>query len=186
MIKNTFAFILKVCAVLSAVLTLIFSGLYLSFRWSWCLTAAISAGVTAYHFVMRLAVGWLVPAVTGYRLDYRSAWFRPRRWEPGLYRMLKLRQLKNHLPTYDPRMYDLTQNTLSQVIRNTCGAEVVHELIMVLSFLPMLLIPRFGESLVFFLTSAIAALVDSLFVMAQRYNRPRLVRIHEKQEAKAL
>ena len=32
-------------------------------------------------------------------------------------------------------------------------------------------------------TSLLAALFDSIFVIAQRYNRPRLIRIYEKQEA---
>ena len=66
-----------------------------------------------------------------------------------------------------------------------CGAEIVHEVIMVLSFLPLLTVPFFGTFPVFLMTSALSALFDSIFVMAQRYNRPRLVRIYEKQETKA-
>ena len=65
-----------------------------------------------------------------------------------------------------------------------CGAEIVHELIMILSFLPMLTVPVFGSLPVFLITSVVSALFDSIFVMAQRFNRPRLVRIYEKQEAK--
>ncbi len=183
--KNlTFPFVIKSLAVVSGLLTLVFSLLYHVYRWSWCLIIAISAGTTAYHFMMRLFVGWLVPAVTGYRLDYRSSWFQPRSWEHGLYQKLYLRKLKKYLPTYDPSQYDLAQNSLEQIIRNTCGSEIVHETIMVLSFLPLALVPRFGELGVFLITSIAASLVDSLFVMAQRYNRPRLVKIYEKQEAK--
>ena len=66
-----------------------------------------------------------------------------------------------------------------------CGAEIVHEIIMVLSFLPLLAIPVFGAFPVFLITSVLAALFDGVFVMAQRYNRPRLVRILEKKEANA-
>lgn len=184
MIKNPFAFTLKFCGIFSALLTVLFTFLYLGFRWPWSLSAAISTGVTAYHFLMRLLVGWLVPAVTGYRLNDRSSWFQPRSWEHGLYQKLHLRKLKKYLPTYDPSQYDLAQNSLEQIIRNTCGSEIVHETIMVFSFLPLALVPRFGELGVFLTTSIAAALVDSLFVMAQRYNRPRLIKIYEKQEAK--
>ena len=56
---------------------------------------------------------------------------------------------------------------------------------MALSFLPLLTVPLFDEFAVFFLTSLVAAMYDSIFVMAQRYNRPRLVRIYEKQEARS-
>ena len=62
-----------------------------------------------------------------------------------------------------------------------CGAEVVHEIIMLCSFLPLLMVPLFGEFWAFFITSLLSALFDSLFVMAQRYNRPRLERIAHKQ-----
>ena len=65
-----------------------------------------------------------------------------------------------------------------------CGAEIVHEIIMILSFLPLLAIPVFGEGAVFCITSLLSALFDSLFVMAQRFNRPRLIRVYEKQEGK--
>ena len=72
-----------------------------------------------------------------------------------------------------------------QIIQNTCGAEIVHEIIMLLSFLPLVTVPVFGSFFVFITTSVLAAMFDSIFVIAQRYNRPRLVRIYEKQEAKA-
>ncbi len=177
-----FALCMKSAAAILTVLTGLLTGLYLVYPESWCLTSAVSVGVTAYHFIMRLFIGWLVPAATSYRFLYRSAWFQPRSWEPKLYRLLHLRRLKNYLPTYDPNQYDLSQNTLHQIICHTCRSEIVHEIIMVLSFLPLVLIPAFGEPGVFVVTSLIAALADSLFVMAQRYNRPRLVRLYDKQK----
>ena len=61
-------------------------------------------------------------------------------------------------------------------------AEVVHEVIMVLSFAPLMLIPRYGAAVVFSVTSVLACLVDGLFVMIQRFNRPRVLRLKEKAE----
>ena len=156
------------------------------FPQKWLLPCAITFGTTAYHFIMRLAVGSIVPKVTGYAFDYRSRWFQPRSWEPALYRFLKLKQWKGKLPTYAPDQFSLENQSLHQVILNMCGAEIVHEGIMLLSFLPVLMIPVFGSAPVFVITSALSALFDSLFVMAQRFNRPRLVRIYERQEAKRL
>ena len=151
----------------------------------WVLPTAITFGTTAYHLLMRLAVGYIIPKVTNYNFDYRSRWFLPRQWESGFYRKINVRGWKGKIPTYAPIQFSLRENTLHRVIQNTCGAEIVHEVIMVLSFLPLLVIPVFGAWPVFLITSVCAALYDSIFVMAQRYNRPRLVRIYEKQEAQA-
>jgi len=94
--------------------------------------------------------------------------------------LLRVKTWKKHLPTYDPRQFSMREHSPEQIVRNMCGAEVVHEIIIACSFLPLLMVPLFGAFWVFFITSLLAALVDSLFVMAQRYNRPRLERIIAK------
>lgn len=58
-----------------------------------------------------------------------------------------------------------------------CQAELVHETIVVLSFVPI--IPSvlvFGDLPVFIITSLAAAIIDVTFVIIQRYNRPRIIR----------
>lgn len=183
--KNTFPFILKTVAAVTSVLTVILASAYHFHHQNWMLTAAISFGTTAYHFVMRLAVGYIIPKATNYDFDYKSAWFQPWKWEPAFYKKLNIKNWKGSLPTYAPEQFSRKENTLYRIIQNMCGAEIVHEIIMILSFLPLLTVPVFGSFPVFLVTSVTAALYDSIFVMAQRYNRPRLVRIYEKQEAKA-
>ena len=184
--KHTFPMIMQSTAAITTILTVLLSLTYVYTRADWARVAAISVGTTAYHFVMRLIVGFVIPRITGYRFDYRKSWFQPKKWESSLYRKLKVKQWKGHLPTYAPGQFSLKTNSTLQVIQNMCGAEVVHELIMVLSFLPLLLFPVFGEFAVFFITSLLSALFDSIFVIAQRFNRPRLVQIYEKQELKRL
>ena len=181
--KSNFPFILKTAALVTVILTAVLTAAYVLFPLDWLLACAITFGTTAYHFVMRLAVGYAVPRLTDYDFDYRHRWFRPRAWEAGFYKKLNIRRWKGKLPTYAPEQFSLTGNSLHRVIQNMCGAEIVHETIMILSFLPLLAVPVFGAFPVFFFTSLLSALYDSIFVMAQRYNRPRLVRIYEKQEA---
>ena len=183
--KNNFPYIMKTAAAVTAVFAVLLTAACLFFSQSWLLPAAVSAGTTAYHFGMRLAVGHLIPKLTSYDFDYRHRWFQPRPWEPGFYKKLGIKSWKKHLPTYVPAQFSLEENSLHRIIQNMCGAEVVHETIMVLCFLPLLAVPVFGEFPVFFITSVLSALFDSLFVLAQRFNRPRLVKIYEKQEAKA-
>lgn len=182
--KNSFPILMKSVAIVMVILTAVLTALCLFLRQDWLSAAAISTGTTAYHFTMRLAVGYAVPALTGYDFDYRRPWFQPKKWEAGLYRLLHVRSWKRNLPTYAPGQFSMEENSLYRIIQNMCGAEIVHEIIMVLSFLPLVTVPVFGSFPVFLITSVLAALFDSIFVMAQRYNRPRLVRIFEKQEAK--
>ena len=182
---NRFPAVMKTAAAVLAVATAVLVGLQMYAPSSIVPAVAISCGTACYHFAMRLLVGHLVPPVKG-----TSRWFRPRKWEAPLYRFLGVKSWKRRLPTYDPRQFSLKEHTAEQVVRNMCGAEVVHEIIMICSFLPLLTVPFFGEFWVFFITSTLAALFDSLFVIAQRYNRPRLERIVDKQthrkEVKAL
>ena len=181
---SIFPRVMKSLALSTSLTALVLTILFRIFGRGWMLTCAISFGTTAYHFVMRLLVGYVVPKLTDYAFDYRARWFQPRRWEPALYRKLAVRKWKGTIPTYCPSQFSLKTNPLLRVIQNMCGAEVVHEVIMVLSFLPLLAAPVFGAFPVFLITSVLSALYDSIFVIAQRFNRPRLVRIYEKQEAK--
>ena len=59
---------------------------------------------------------------------------------------------------------------------------MVHELIAALSLLPMAMIPVWGAPGVILLTSVAAALVDLMFAVLQRYNRPRLLRLAERMQ----
>ena len=56
-------------------------------------------------------------------------------------------------------------------------AELGHETIAVLSFLPILAGNWFGAYPVFVITSILSALFDLMFVAMQRYNRQRIVRL---------
>ena len=183
--KNKFPCIMKTLAVLTTLTAAILTALFCCLRQDWLLTLAISFGTTAYHFVMRLLVGYIVPRVTNYGFDYHAPWFQPQSWEPSFYKRIGIKNWKKNLPTYAPGQFSLADNTLHRILQNMCGAEVVHEVIMLLSFLPLLTIPVFGSPGVFLITSVMAAGFDGIFVMAQRYNRPRLIYIMEKQRAKA-
>lgn len=149
---------------------------------SWCLAACITCGTTFYHLFMRLMVGG---PLTPIRHWPGVGWFRQRSWEPGLYKALGVKKWKCHMPSFEPAQWSLKETPLPQIIQNSRRAEVVHEIIMVLSFVPLLAIPRLGAAGVFWATSLASALLDSCFVIMQRYNRPRMERILEKETSKA-
>lgn len=173
---SKFPFIMKLTAAVSAIATAILAVCYHFFPIGGLLTAAISVGTVCYHFSMRLLIGAIIPIPKG-----SARWFRLRPWEIRLYRFLRVKHWKKHLPTYAPQLFDWKKLGVAQAVRNMCQAEIVHEIIIPCSFLPLLAVPFWGDFWVFFITSLLSALFDSLFVMAQRYNRPRLERLLTKQ-----
>lgn len=165
--------ILLVCFVLSL------TGYLLTFSELWE-TVAISLGITFYHFSMRLAVGSLLDQKLRNEVDYHCAWFQERSFEPKLYAFAHVRIWKKHMPTFEADLFDLRTKNLESIVKATCQAEIVHEIIIVLSHLPILLGFAIGTWKVLIGTSVLAALIDLLFVMIQRYNRPRLVLLMER------
>ena len=140
-------------------------------------TVAISIGITLYHFAMRLAVGSVVDLIMKNKANHKNVWFREKRFEKKLYRLLRVRKWKKYMPTYSLDTFDTKQKTVKEIIGATCQAEIVHEIIMVLSILPIILIPFLGGAVALIVTSVLAMLFDSLFVILQRYNRPKLIRV---------
>ena len=140
----------------------------------------ITVGVTLYHFAMRLAVGSAVNLIMKNQADYRNIWFRERHFEKKLYGLLCVRKWKKHLPTYNPDTFDTSKKTAKELIGATCQAEIVHEVIMALSLLPIALIPFLGGAVALIITSVVSMMIDSVFVILQRYNRPKLIRVMER------
>ena len=137
----------------------------------------VSVGVTFYHFAIRLAIGVIVNLIMKNKANHENVWFREKSFESKLYRLIGVRKWKKYLPTYSPDTFDSSQRTVKELIGATCQAEIVHELIMVFSLFPIILILFFDGAAVFITTSVLSMLIDSLFVVLQRYNRPRLVRV---------
>lgn len=145
-------------------------------------TISISVGVTFYHFAMRLIVGLILDSTLHNSLNYQAKWFLEKPIEPGLYRILRVKKWKKYMPTLRPEYYDIRKKKPVELVGATCQAELVHEIIIVLSFLPIFLGRVFGETQVFVITSIVAAVIDLSFVMMQRFNRPRIVKLIKTQD----
>ena len=162
--------IMKTVAVAAPVLTAVFAVLYQFFPLGVYLSLAITFGTIAYHFVMRLIVGLIYHVTMRNRANYNAAYFRQRSWEKKLYQAL-------HVKHFDP-----TRHSWDEIAQAMCQAELVHETIILLSFLPLLAAIPFGDFRVFFFTSLGGALFDGFFVIMQRFNRPRVVKMAEREK----
>ena len=170
---------MKTMAWLSLLITAIFVIAYGYTEKGWLLTLAITFGTTAYHLVMRLAVGTVIHLLLDNHVDYRKGWFRVCAFEETLYRKLRVKKWKGKMATYDPRCFDSKLHSWDEIAQAMCQAELVHEVIILLSFLPVFAAVPFGALPVFLITSLLAACFDAMFVAIQRYNRPRVLKLME-------
>lgn len=141
-------------------------------------SAAITFGTISYHFVMRLAVGLVIDKTMNNKADYNSKWFKCSKLEEKLYKRLNVKKwIKKGIPTFRPEYFDRSKHTWDEIAQAMCQAEIVHEVIVLLSFVPIAFSIPFGALPVFIITSIFAALFDLMFVIVQRYNRPRIIKL---------
>lgn len=169
--------IMKLTACFTTIAALVCTTIYIISRSGLCFSLAITFWTMAYHFLMRLIVGHLFDGILHNTVDYRRKWFRQSRFENMLYSKLKVKKWKNNMPTYAPQNFDSRVHSWDEIAGAMCQAELVHEVIIVLSFLPIAVSVYFGAFWVFLVTSLLAACYDGLFVIMQRYNRPRVIKL---------
>lgn len=122
-------------------------------------------------------------------------WFHPDRfpfrawaWEKdgSVYRRLGIQQWKDLVPDMSkilpdmvPKRVDLreTADNAMRLVQETCVAEAVHAALMVLAVGIVLLCPnRWGVAIALF----DALLLNLPYILIQRYNRPKLLRLAER------
>lgn len=75
------------------------------------------------------------------------------------------------------RMVATDADTLLLMIRETCIAEFIHTILNICGLFGMYILPGFWGALFY---AAYFLLGNLPFILIQRYNRPRLVRIYKK------
>lgn len=173
---------MKWITAVSFVLTAVFTGLTRA-GLDWAFPAAITGGTFFYHFAMRLAVGYGLNHFMKNKADLTRAWYQLRPFEARLYQALNVKKWKGNMPTFAPSLFDPKLHSWEEIAQAMCQAELVHEAIAVLSFLPLLGSIPFGSFGVFLTTSILSALYDLSFVVMQRFNRPRIMKLIAKERA---
>lgn len=171
---------MKSTMVFAVLATIVFTILYRITENGVLLSLAITAERSAIILscVIQL-LGFSVILCTN-RANLSRKWYQQKKWEKKLYRKLHVKQWKNKMPTYEPSYFDLRLHTPEEIAGAMCQAEVSHEVIVIFSFLPLFTVPAFGAFWVFLITSVLSALMDLLFAIMQRYNRPRILKLCRK------
>lgn len=169
--------VMKSITIFSLSITAITSILFYCFNRDIYLTLAITFGMVFYHLGIRLVIGFLYDARMKNQADYTKKWYQIYPWENKLYQFLKVKKWKNRMPTFHPAAFSNKEHTWDEIAQAMCQAELVHETNIIFSFLPMMAAKWFGAFYVFFITSVCGAVFDLIFVIMQRYNRSRVVKI---------
>ena len=166
--------VMKKTAVIAFVSTLAFCLLYRISMNSLIFSLAITFGTIAYHVIARLLVGSVVGLLMKNKADDTKKWYQVSATEMKLYQKLKVKKWKNKMPTYNKDTFDISKHSWDEISQATCQSELVHEINVVISFVPIIASVWFGSFWVFFITSILSAIFDLMFVFMQRFNRARI------------
>lgn len=139
----------------------------------------------AFLGVASFVLGRLLPKswFRGDSFPYRCA-----SWKPALYRALRVHDWQNKVPDMSrivPKLIPAKKlegnfrERLPRMIEETCVAEFIHFLLILLGFYALRLWPGTGGAVF----TAVYILLGNLpFLIIQRYNRPRLQRLLAAQQ----
>ena len=173
---------MKRISVITLLLTICSFVLYRMTNYSFLVPFTITFGTTAYHFIIRLMVGVGLNSVMQNKANYHKKWYQVSDIEMKLYQKLKVKKWKNKMPTFDMDAFDISKHSWDEIVQATCQSELVHEINIMFSFLPIAASVWFDSFWVFLITSTSGAMYDLLFVMMQRFNRTRILKIKRRSE----
>ena len=124
-------------AVLSLAGTALLTALFLKTACRLLLSLAITFGTASYHIIMRLLVGLSFQAVMQNRAEPGRRWYLVGKREMAVYETLKIKRWKRKIPTFDNARFNPQLHSWDEIAQAMCQAELVHETIMILSFLPI-------------------------------------------------
>ena len=149
-----------------------------------CIVYIAAIGIFGFVLGRLMPKRWFDPT----RFPYRAAAFER---DGQVYEALGIRRWQNRVPDMSrifPHLMPpkrmtahLDAQTLLVMIRETCAAEATHALL-ILAGLGLLAIWPGAGGIVLYLIYAIFG--NLVFLIIQRYNRPRLVRLYERMCAK--
>lgn len=134
-----------------------------------------------YHLWLRIIMGNISKL---FRVNYKTFWFREKKFEKSLYKLLKVKRWKNKTLTYNPELYDVEKRTLEEIASTTAKSELDHLINVLIAFSTVFFGLIWGMTWIFALTAFFAAVFDAQFIVIQRYNRPRLIKLINREKRK--
>ena len=145
------------------------------------LWTGIVSFMIVYHFWGRIIMGNVSKLL---KINQNHWWFQEKKFEKPFYRFLRVKNWKGKALTYNPESFSLVEHSLDEVAAVMTKSEVDHWINEAISLFSIFISLLWGEFWIFALTAVLAMIFDAQFIVIQRYNRPRILRILQKQTAK--
>ncbi|MBQ8003511.1 MAG: hypothetical protein IJ299_00225 [Oscillospiraceae bacterium] len=142
----------------------------------WC---GIVAFMIVYHFWLRLIMGNVTKL---FKINRNHPWFREKNFEKALYKLLRVKSWKDKALTYNPEAFSLEHHSLDEIADVMAKSELDHWINELISLSSILFSLLWGEFWIFLITAVAAMIFDAQFIVIQRYNRPKVLRIIEKRK----
>lgn len=144
------------------------------------LWTGITAFTIMYHFWGRIILN-NVSKLFKKNINYKQWLFKERKLEKKLYKILRVKDWKGKALTYNPESFSLKEHSLEEIANTMAKSEVDHWINEAISLSTMLFAIIWGKFWIFCLTAVAAMIFDSQFIIIQRYNRPRIVKIIDRE-----
>ena len=139
----------------------------------------ITAFTITYHLWGRIIMGNVTKL---FKIRYDHPWFKERKFEKKLYKLLRVRKWKEKVLTYDPEAFSVEKHTLPEIATTMSKAETDHWINELISLSTLLFAIIWGELWIFAITAFAAMIFDAQFIVVQRYNRPRVIKLMERRQ----
>ncbi len=173
--------VMVLCVIITAV------GFYLYYSGALSHDAVLWVGIVAfmilYHFGLRIAFGLVTKMLP---IKYYHRWYKQRRFEKKLYKLLRVRRWKDKVLTFEPDKYDFKNRTLEELATTMAKSELDHWINEVISIASIFFTFIWGCFSAFFITAVAAMLFDAQFIIVQRYNRPIVLKLMSMKEKKKI
>ncbi len=153
------------------------------YKYEVVLWTGITAFTIMYHLWVRIIMGNVCKLFKEH-IKYDGWWFKERDFEKKLYKLLKVKKWKDKALTYNPELFSLKDYSLENIANTMAKVEVDHWINEIISLTTILFGVLWGNVWIFVITAIIAMIFDGQFIVIQRYNRPRIIKILEKQKLK--
>ena len=92
-----------------------------------------------------------------------------------------VKKWKGKALTYNPEAFSLKAHTLEEIADTTAKSEADHWINEIISLTTLLFAIPWGMLWLFALTAFLAMVFDAQFILIQRYNRPRIVKLMKRE-----
>lgn len=136
-----------------------------------------------YHFWVRIIMGNVLKLFKK-NITYKQSFFKEKKFEKKIYNTIHVKDWKDKVLTYAPAEFDLKENSLETVANNMAKAELDHWINSLISISTIFFGLIWDAYLPFIISAIFAMVFETQFIILQRYNRPRVVKLLERETKK--